>query len=152
LSAALGDRLPLSNRARQAMALYIQSSGTGFGYGFFAPNVPDCYKLVFELHYPDGRIEYELPHAATAGGGLRLSTLIDNITQNRYDAVRELMVKMMTYAIWREHPDAMTIRAVLGFVHLPTVAQLRQGASDSYQFLYAYEFRFSSPGPGSRNR
>ncbi len=143
LSAALGERLLLANPARQAIASYCQASGIGFGYGFFAPNVPDCYKLVFELHYPDGRVEYELPRVATPGDGLRVSTLIDNVALNRYDSVRQLMVKMMTYSVWREHPKANMIRAVLGLVVLPGVEEYRRGNSESYRFVYAYDFWFN---------
>jgi hypothetical protein len=143
VATALGEHLPLSNPVRQSSSSYIHMAGIGFGYGFFAPNVPDSYKLVFELHYPDGRVEYELPRVATSGTGLRVSTLIDNIAQTRYDALRELMVKMVAYSVWREHPDVVMIRAVLGFVSLPNAAEFKQGVSESYEFLYAYDFRFS---------
>jgi hypothetical protein len=149
VSAALGEHLALSNPVRQSGSTYIQLAGIGFGYGFFAPNVPDSYKLVFELHYPDGRVEYELPRVATPGSGLRVATLIDNVAQTHYDPLRELMVKMVAYSVWQEHPDATMIRAVLGFVSLPNAAQFEQGISESYEFLYAYDFRFSSQSPES---
>ena len=152
VSAALGERLALSNPVRQSVSAYMHLAGIGFGYGFFAPNVPDSYKLVFELHYPDGRVEYELPRVATAGTGLRLSTLIDNIAQTRYDALRELMVKMLAYSVWREHPDATMIRAVLGFVSLPNAAEFQKGTSESYEFLYAYDFGFQSQSTESQVR
>jgi hypothetical protein len=144
LSASLGEHLALSNPIRESVSAYTRATGIDFGYGFFAPNVPDSYKLVFELYYPDGRIEYELPRVSTPGSGLRLATLIDNIAQTQYDALRELMVKMVAYSVWREHPDAVMVRAVLGFVALPTANEFQQGMSESYEFLYAYDFRFSS--------
>jgi hypothetical protein len=141
-STGLGRNLDLSHPARQAVSIYTRLAGIESGYTFFAPNVPDNYKLVFELHYPDGRVEYELPQVASGGGGLRLATLLDNLGETRYDALREVMVKMMAYAIWRKHPDAAMIRAVLGWVILPTVAEFQQGKRESYEFLYAYDFRF----------
>ena len=144
VSASLGEHLALSSPVRESISAYTQAAGIGFGYGFFAPNVPDSYKLVFELHYPDGSIQYELPHVSSPGAGLRVSTLVDNIAQTRYDALRELMVKMLAYAVWREHPDAIMIRAVLGFVTLPNAIEFKQGLSESYQFLYAYDFHFAS--------
>src|SRR2546430_251284 len=108
-SAALGQQLAASNPVRNAIAVYLHGAGIEAGYGFFAPNVPNNYKLVFELHYADGRIDYELPRVGSAAAGLRLSTLIDNIGGAPYNELREVMVKMMAYSIWQEHPDATLI-------------------------------------------
>jgi len=152
VSAPLAEQLELTNPLREVISTYTRSAGIDFGYGFFAPNVPNNFKLVFQIHYPDGRIEYELPHVSTPAAGLRVSTLIDNIAQTRYDPLRELMVKMMAYGVWRGHPDAMMVRAVVGFVTLPNVAEFRQGMSESYQFLYAYDFQFSSAASAPEHR
>ncbi|MEP6686062.1 MAG: hypothetical protein ABJB22_04725 [Verrucomicrobiota bacterium] len=133
-----------SNPVRQAVIVYTHLGGIESGYGFFAPNVPDNYKLVFELHYPEGRIEYELPRVASSGAGLRLVTLLDNIGDTHSDELREVMVKMLAYSVWRHHPDANMVRAVFGFALLPTAAEFRQGTRESYEFLYAYDFRFSA--------
>jgi hypothetical protein len=142
ISTGLGRTLAFSHPVRQGVSTYTHLAGIESGYSFFAPNVPNNYKLVFEVHYPDGRVEYELPHVGSSGGGLRLATLLDNIGETRYDALREVMVKMVAYSIWRKHPDATMVRAVLGFVTLPTAAEFRSGTSESYEFLYAYDFRF----------
>ena len=148
ISAALGTYLEPSNPARQALNTYTHLAGIESGYAFFAPNVPDNYKLVFELHYPDGRIEYDLPHVASGAAGLRMTTLLDNIGDTHSDELREVMVKMLTYAVWREHPEATMIRAVLGVSLLPTAAEFRGGKRESSEFLYAYDFLFpSSSGP-----
>jgi hypothetical protein len=144
ISTGLGRNLAASHPLRQTISAYTHFGGIQSGYSFFAPNVPDSYKLVFEIHYPDGRVEYELPHVASRGSGLRLSTLLDNIGQTRYDPLREIMVKMVAYSIWRRHPNATIVRAVLGYVILPTAAEFRRGTSESYEFLYAYDFRFPS--------
>lgn len=142
ISTGLGRNLALSHPVRQAINGYTHFGGIESGYSFFAPNVPNSYKLVFEIHYPAGRVEYELPYVASVGGGLRLSTLLDNIGETRYDALREVMVKMVAYSIWRHHPDATMVRAVLGYVILPTADEFRRGIGESYEFLYAYDFRF----------
>ena len=62
-----------SNPVRQALATYLHIAGIETGYGYFAPNVPGSYKLVFELHYPDGRVEYELPSVSSAAAGVACS-------------------------------------------------------------------------------
>ena len=74
LSFALGQRLPGSNAIRQAVETYRHLAGIETGYGYFAPSVPGSYKLVFELHYPDGRVEYELPSVGSAAAGLRIAS------------------------------------------------------------------------------
>lgn len=150
-SAALGEDLAASNPARQALAVYMNSAGIEAGYGFFAPNIPNNYKLVFEIHYPDGRVEYELPQVSGAATGLRMATLLDYIGQTRYAPLRELLLKMLAYSTWQAHPNAMMIRAVLGFVTLPSAADFQRGQKESYEFLYAYDFRFHEE-PTQRQR
>ena len=79
--------LAASNPIRQVLATYLHLAGIETGYGYFAPNVPGSYKLVFELHYPDGRVEYELPSVSSAAAGLRLAGLLDKIGRTPYDAL-----------------------------------------------------------------
>lgn len=140
VSAALGQHLAASNPVRQAIATYLHIAGIETGYGYFAPNVPGSYKLVFELHHPDGRMEYELPQVGSVAAGLRVAGLLDNIGRTPYDALREHLIKMMAQSIWREHPEVKTIRAVFGLISLPTVSEFEHGKRESYQFLYAYDF------------
>jgi hypothetical protein len=140
VSIALGQRLSASNPVRQALATYLHISGIEASYGYFAPNVPGSYKLVFELHYRDGRVEYELPSVSSAAAAFRIAGLLDNIGRTRSDPLREHLVKMMAQSIWREHPDVETIRAIFGLIDLPSVRDFEHGKRESYEFLYAYDF------------
>jgi hypothetical protein len=140
LSAALGQKLLPSNPVREALNTYVQFAGIETGYGYFAPNVPGGYALVFELHYPDGRVEYELPSVRSAAAGLRIAGLLDKIGRTPYDALREHLVKILAQSIWREHPDAKSVRAIFGSVSLPSVSEFEHGKRESYEFLYAYDF------------
>jgi hypothetical protein len=140
VSAALGQRLPASNPVRQALETYLHIAGIETGYGYFAPNVPGSHKLVFELHYPDGRVEYELPRVNRAAAGLRVAGLLDQIGRTDYDALREILVKMLAHSVWREHPDVTMIRAIFGSISLPSVSEFEHGKKESYEFLYAYDF------------
>ncbi len=139
---ALGQGFGLVNPLRQTESSYIQSAGIEGGYGFFAPGVPNSYKLVFELHYDDGRVEYDLPHVKDVATGLRLSSLLDQIGRTPYEPLRQLMVKMLAYAIWQEHPEAISVRAVFGYVETPSTAESSEGKQETYNFLYAYDFSF----------
>ena len=136
----LGDKLSASNPLRRALLTYLHIAGIDRGYGYFAPNVPSGYKLVFELHYPDGRVEYELPGVNSAAAGLRIASLLDEIGRIRYDPLREYMVKTLAASVWREHPAVKTVRAVFGSLNLPSPAEFQRGKRESYDFLYAYDF------------
>jgi hypothetical protein len=140
ISVAVGQKLPQSNPVREALNTYVQLAGIETGYGYFAPNVPGNYTLVFELHYPEGRVEYELPSVRSAAAGLRMAGLLDNIGRTPYDALREILVKTLAQSIWREHPEVESVRAILGSVTLPSVREFEEGKRESYEFLYAYDF------------
>lgn len=142
-SAALGQRLPRSNPVRQMLAGYLNLSGIEVGYGFFAPNIPNSYKIVFELRFPDGRVEYTLPRVSNAASVLRIAGLLDMIGRTRSEAFRQTIVKMLADAVWREHADATMIRALFGSVVLPSAPEFERGKRESYEFLYAYDFSVS---------
>lgn len=152
VSVVLGQHLAVSNAIRQALATYLYLAGVETGYGYFAPNVPGSYRLVFELHYPDGRVEYELPSVSGAAAALRITSLLDAIGRTPHDALREHLVKMLALSIWREHPEVKTIRAVFGSILLPMVNEFEQGKRQSYQFLYAYDFSLQSEPANPKDR
>jgi hypothetical protein len=141
-AALLGERLDHSNWVRNEIAVYLHSAGIEAGYGFFAPNVPPNYKLVFELHYPDGRVDYEIPMVNSAATGLRFAGLLDQLAEVSYAPLRETMLKIVAYSVWQAHPDAAMIRAYLGCAHLPTPREFERGEKDSYELLFAYDFTF----------
>jgi hypothetical protein len=140
LSVALRQHLAASNPVREALATYLHVAGIETGYSYFAPNVPGGYKLVFELHYPGGRIEYELPSVSSQSAGLRIAGLLDSIGRTPYDPLREILVKTLAQSVWREHPDVESVRAIVGSIRLPTAREFEGGKRESYEFLYAYDF------------
>ena len=151
VTAALAGTLGITNPVREALNAYLNSAGIEGGYGFFAPHVPNSTKVVFELHFKDGRIEYELPRVRTDAAGHRLGGLLDMIRGTDYEPLRELMLKMLAYSVWREHPDATTIRAVFGSIDVPSAAEFERGKRESYNFICAYDFRFSSSQDSSKS-
>lgn len=152
VSVALGQHLTASNPIRQAFATYLHLAGIETGYGYFAPNVPGSYRLVFELHYTDGRVKYELPSVSSAAAGLRIAGLLDTIGRTPYDLLREHLVKTLARSVWREHPEVQTVRAVFGSIRLPTVNQFEHGQRESYEFLYAYDFSLENEPPEPKDR
>lgn len=153
LSAAfLGRALAISHPLRQGLTAYIHCAGIERGYVFFAPGVPNSYKVVFEIHYANGEVEYELPHISGRATAVRLATLLDYIGRAEYDPLRELMLKMLTYSIWQKHPKATMIRTVFGYIEEPRAAQAGGGTKESYRVLYAYDFNFASPAAERQSR
>jgi hypothetical protein len=140
-SAALGQRLPAANPVRQILTGYLDLAGIEAGYGFFAPNIPNSYKLVFELHFPDGHVEYELPRVSRTASVLRVAGLLDKIGRTRSETFRQTMVKLLAYSMWQEHADATMIRAIFGSIILPSAPEFEHGKKESYKFLYAYDFK-----------
>ncbi len=138
-----GRSLARSNPARQLTRGYLHLSGTEAGYGFFAPNIPDSYKLVFEMQSADGSIAEETAAADNPESAVRIATLLDEIARTKSDAMRELMMKLMAFSVWQQHPDAVSIRAILGWLQQPTVAEYKAGTRAAYEFLYAYDFNMS---------
>jgi hypothetical protein len=141
-TAVIGQDLSKSNPLRQGLGAYLNAAGIEAGYGFFAPHVPVTYKLVLELHYRDGRIEYETPRVNTGSARLHLVSLLDFIGQVEDSVVREGMIKFLVYATWREHRDVSMIRAVFGMVDFPKPGEFERGRRESYQVLYAYDVTF----------
>lgn len=140
ISDVLCENLISTNPLRRGLVTYLQAVGIETGYGYFAPNVPDACKLVFELHYPDGRREYELPGVGSSAAGLRVMSLLEQLAQPESGPIREYVIKTLAYSAWRDHPEATMIRAVFGSIKLPSASQFRQGKRETYEVLCAYEF------------
>jgi hypothetical protein len=150
-AAAFSQHLPASNPFRQTLTTYLHLAGIETSYGYFAPNVAGGYNLVFELHYPDGRVEYDSPRVNSAAARLRIAGLLEEIGCTRSDAFREYMVKMMASSIWHQHPEVKTMRAI-GSVILPSLRDFERGKAECYEFLYAYDFSLSDEATEPANR
>ena len=136
---------------RNAIDLYVNAAGIEVGYGFFAPDVPNNYKLAFELSYPDGHHEYDLPSVGQAGTGFRLESLLDRIAETDYEPLRAMMFKMLAYSVWRKHPDATAVRAVFGYIVWPSPEEFEHGKKESFAPVYAYDFTFDQAQRRSGN-
>jgi hypothetical protein len=146
-SGLLGQNLLNSNPIARGLLTYLNLAGIERGYGYFAPNVGVSYKLVLELHYPDGQVGYEVPGAGSPAAKLRLASLLDQIGRTRDDKFREYLVKMLTRPVWRAYPDVTRVRAVFGYKILPTIEKFEHRARESYEFLFAYDFSLAEPDP-----
>jgi hypothetical protein len=136
----LGKGAAPSNPVRQAIATYLHCAGIQAGYTFFAPNVPSHHRLSLELFYEDGRVGYEAPRVRTRAAALRLDTLFDKLAEERYEPIREVVVKMLALSVWREHPDVKNVRATFGSVHPPDMNEFEQNGTETFQPMFSYDF------------
>jgi len=136
----LGKHGASSNPVRRSIATYLHIAGIQSGYTFFAPNIPGYHKLIFELTYEDGRIEYDSPHFSGKAAALRLDSLLARLGDNRYAPLREVVVKMLALSVWRERPDVKKIRATFGLVSPPSVSDFEQAKGESFQPIFSYDF------------
>jgi hypothetical protein len=136
----LGKEAGASNPVRRGIATYLHAAGIQAGYSFFAPNVPSQHRLTLELLYEDGRVEYESPHVRGKTAALRLESLLDRLADERYEPVREVLVKMLAFSVWREHPDVKKVRATFGTVHLPSITEFEHGKAETLQPMFSFDF------------
>jgi hypothetical protein len=129
-----------SNPVRRGIATYLHAAGIQAGYTFFAPNVPSQHRLTLELLYEDGRAEYESPHVHGKTAALRLESLLDRLSEERYEPVREVLVKMLAFSVWREHPGVKKVRATFGAVNPPGMNEFEQGNTETFQPMFSFDF------------
>jgi hypothetical protein len=139
-ASVLGKEMAASNPVRRGIVTYLHAAGSQSGYTFFAPNVPGYYKLILELYYQDGRVEYDLPHVRGQAAALRLAGLLDRVADPGYEPLREVVLKMLAFSIWREHPDVKKIRAIFGSVTPPSITDFEHGKRESFQPLFSFDF------------
>jgi hypothetical protein len=136
----LGKEAGASNPVRRGIATYLHAAGIQAGYSFFAPNVPSQHRLTLELLYEDGRVEYESPHVRGKTAALRLESLLDRLAEPRYEPVREVLVKMLAFSVWREHPDVKKVRATFGAVNPPGMNEFEQGKTETFEPMFSFDF------------
>jgi hypothetical protein len=136
----LGKEASASNPVRLATATYLHAAGIQAGYTFFAPNVPSRHRLSLELFYDDGRVEYESPRARSRAAALPLDSLLDRLADDRYEPVREVLVKRLAFSVWREHPDAKKVRATFGSVNPPGLNEFEKGKTETFEPMFIFNF------------
>jgi len=71
---------------------------------------------------------------------LRLDSLLDRLADNRYEPIREVVVKMLAFSVWRDRPEVKKIRATFGTVSPPGIDDFEHGKGESFQPMFSYDF------------
>jgi hypothetical protein len=136
----LGKQRDAASPVRYGVATYLHTAGIQAGYTFFAPNVPGYHRLILELYYEDGRVEYDSPHVRGRAAALNLNSLLNRLADARYEPLREVVVKMLALSVWKQRPEAKKIRAIFGTVNIPSISDFEDGKKESFQPLFSYDF------------
>ena len=136
----LGKQAAAASPVRRGIATYLHVAGIQSGYTFFAPNIPGYHKLTLELYYQDGRVEYQSPQVSGKAAALRLDSLLDRLAEDRFEPLREVVVKMLALSVWRERRDVKKIRATFGSVSPTSISDFEQGKGESFQPMFSYDF------------
>ena len=136
----LGKEARASNPVRLAIATYLHAVGIQAGYTFFAPNVPNHHQLNLEFFYDDGRVEHESPRVHGKAAALRLDSLLDRLAEERYEPIREVLVKRLAFSVWREHPEVKKVRATFGSINPPGINEFEQGQRETFQPMFSFDF------------
>ena len=136
----LGKQASSSNRVKQVIATYLHAAGIQAGYTFFAPNVPSHHRLTLELFYGDGHVEYESPRVHGKAAALRLESLLNKLPEERYEPVREVVLKMLAFSVWRERPEVKRVRATFETVHLPSITEFEHGKTETLEPMFSFDF------------
>jgi hypothetical protein len=138
----LGQTLTKTNPVRQIIGTYLHAAGIEAGYGFFAPNIPGTNEITFELHYGDGHVEHRMLTVHESAAALRFVSLLDIIVRAEDESVREGLIKYLAYAVWRDHRDVASIRAILGRIDFPPPDEFAGGEREANRALHVYDFTF----------
>jgi hypothetical protein len=130
--------------SREVLLTYQHSAGIETGYGFFAPNLPDSYRVRFEGKTAEAN-EYKPVILRERHDPLRTSSLLDYLGRHASESVREFTFKLLAYSVWQRHPEVARIRVILETLHQPTLSEFRRGQSASFQQVSAYDFSLAHP-------
>jgi hypothetical protein len=133
------DREPYKS-ARHLAKTYLNLAGIQSGSGLFAPNVPDGFRLRFELRDQNNIIQTGFLSPQRGETDLRLSSLLDALGRTMPDEVREVLLRFVAHSIFDVHPEATEVSLAMESVTTPTLAEFQTGKERSYNLVYSYDY------------
>lgn len=126
--------------------LYARVTGAGGSFGFFSPNVPREFGLSFEVEGNDGTITHaRLQDYSSPEVQARVTNMVHLIAThfNEKKMLRALAASF-TAAMFREHPEARSIRMKVHFYNFPTLGEYRDGHRTELKQVYSARFKRGS--------
>jgi len=66
--------------------------------------------------------------------------LLDKLPEERYEPIREVILKMLALSVWREHPDVKRVRATFETVQLPSITEFEHGKAETHEPMFSFDF------------
>ncbi|WP_431292167.1 hypothetical protein [Pedobacter sp. P26] len=123
---------------------YLAYTGTETGYGFFAPNVPTSYKLVFEYTLKNKQKITMIPQINSHELGLRLCNYYETIGKTDVELLRNSLIRFMMQEQMKGLENVVSAKAIFGLVLTPSLRNYTQSKNTVYQFMYAYEYHIEN--------
>jgi hypothetical protein len=130
----------LLQSVRRFTRTYLHLAGIEAGYGLFAPNVPDGYRLKFEVRDGSGIIQNGVISPQRGETDLRLASGLDVLGRTVPSEIREILVKLVAESLFAAQPEAKEITLAIEEVATPTVAEFQAGKERSYTPVYSYDY------------
>ena len=123
--------------------IYSQLTGTGSGYGFFAPGVGKGIRATFEIVDGKETKTVRLEPGRNREPDLRVGNVLNALSRNLEDEkLRRSVAASLTARIYSQFPNADSIRIVLETVDIATMEGYRLGDHRAdWTKLYEATFR-----------
>lgn len=139
ISGGWSGQLVPSNFFGQTLTSYCHITGIDAPYSFFAPEVAEAVKVVFEIHFPDQQISYQLLSLRSRSEALRLDVLIDQAAA-KPGFWRDVVLQMLAASAANKNPEATKIQVMIASLKIPRPADYRNGVQPSYEPICSYNF------------
>ncbi|RZA07949.1 MAG: hypothetical protein EOP11_06280 [Proteobacteria bacterium] len=123
--------------------IYARVTGAGGSFGFFSPNVPREFGLSFEVENADGKVTTaRLTDYSSEEVQSRVTNMVHLIASNFNDKkMLRSLAASFTAAMFRENPEAKSIRVLVDFYAFPTIGGYAQGQRTELKRVYSAKFR-----------
>jgi hypothetical protein len=123
--------------------IYARVTGAGGSFGFFSPNVPREFGLSFEVENSEGKITTaRLTDYSSEEVQSRVTNMVHLIASNFNDKkMLRSLAASFTAAMFRENPEAKSIRVLVDFHAFPTLEGYARGQRTELKRVYSAKFR-----------
>lgn len=125
---------------KRGVKTYLHLAGSESGYGFFAPNIPDGYRLTFELHNEGGLIESGALSPRRGEAGLRMASFLDYLGRTTSAPIREILLRHIADSFLERRPEVKIVRFTVESIRMPTLEEFKRGGQPSFDPVYSYDF------------
>jgi hypothetical protein len=130
-----------------ALKTYLNLAGIEVGYGLFAPNIPNGYRLSYELHGQDGMMQRGVLSPRSGETDLRLAAFLDQLGQIRSDVVRAVLFNSIADSLFQAQPEVESARLSFEAIKMPSLREFRNGQKPSCELVRSYDFRRRAEEP-----